>query len=871
MEIEEFMIEERGSAIIDGKNESFRADGYQNMLNKYGTKQDNSTAYEYAPESFADDFTLTTMYEGNGLFTKIIDRPAEEAVKHGLDIDFGDEDVAEYIEERLDELDFEEKFATAEKWARLYGGSIIVMIIDDGRRLEEPVNWKDVRKIEEMRVFERAVVQENTTSLYNFNFEDSIGTNTVFGEPELYNVFSIYGYFTVHRSRCLIFRNGRLPEQTTNSIYRYWGIPEYVKIKRALRECITSHEDGVKLMERSVQAIYKMKNLANLLSTDDGEDKVIQRLQVIDMARGIINSIAIDNDGEDYDYKNFSTAGVKDIIDATCNMLSAVTDIPQTILFGRSPAGENSTGQSDFENYYNMVENIQKKNMKSNVRTLIDLIIKQGVFEGHLNEEPKYKVKFAPLWSLSEAEQANVEATKASTEATKAGTLSTYMQMNVLDPSEVRKMLANSEEYDIEEELPDSLNLPDDTLDLEAEKSNENSPQINAENEERSKAEAKNMTDIEKLEELDDEKSEEKQKIEPVFNESEEKIKEELKKDAFFERELDKKDCRFDDADDTDKGVGVIIVKDGKVLCAVRENGQLCGPGGRIKQGETAEEAAIRETQEEFGILPKNLKEIGTLGGNDNYLPSTLFLTEDFVGEPKTDDYEMFMPLWMGLPMLMKHNLFPAFEDSIPSFVSYLVRRRLDGGPGSGYFNHPGGEGGEGNPGGSVSESEHAENIGLEVEELRRLKAYVSSWAYVVNDKLRNKSFDEIDDDEKTRIKTMDSALKKMPKYEGTIVRNLSFSTQEKMDEFVASCEVGKVREFPEYMSFSNMDGYNEDPDVIIYCADSKKGRDMQQVRADEGEVLYERNQRFLVAEKVETDGKVYLLFEEDDSDGIQG
>ena len=88
-----------------------------------------------------------------------------------------------------------------------------------------------------------------------------------------------------------------------------------------------------------MQAIYSMKNLASLLATDDGEDQVVRRLEVIDMARGLLNSIAIDADGENYDFKSISFSGVKDVIDSTCNMLSALTNIPQTLLFGRSPAG----------------------------------------------------------------------------------------------------------------------------------------------------------------------------------------------------------------------------------------------------------------------------------------------------------------------------------------------------------------------------------------------------------------------------------------------------------------------------------------------------------------------------------------------------
>ena len=45
----------------------------------------------------------------------------------------------------------------------------------------------------------------------------------------------------------------------------------------------------------------------------------------------------------------FQFSGVSDVIDSTCNFLSALTSIPQTILFGRSPAGMNATGDADLE------------------------------------------------------------------------------------------------------------------------------------------------------------------------------------------------------------------------------------------------------------------------------------------------------------------------------------------------------------------------------------------------------------------------------------------------------------------------------------------------------------------------------------------
>lgn len=632
----------RGAAIIEGIQDKFRNDGYTNMLNKYGTKQDNSMAYQYNAEDFANDMELVRLYEGNGLFTKIIDRPSEEAVKHGLDIDYGDDDIAEYVEERLDDLDFEEKFATAEKWARLYGGSIIVMLADDGRGLEEPLDWNNVRSIEELRVFERSIVQPDYTSQYNFHFMDSMKDGRKLGEPEYYQVCSIYGYFRVHRSRCLVFRNGRVPEQTTNANYRYWGIPEYVKIKRALRECITSHEDGVKLLERSVQAIYKMKNLANMLSTSDGEDKVLQRLQVIDMARGILNSIAIDTEGEDYDFKNLSLSGIKDVIDSTCNMLSAVTDIPQTVLFGRSPAGMNATGASDLENYYNMVERIQKQNMKRNVRTVIDLILRQGRLEGKIKEEPKYKVKFAALWSMSDEEQAKVDQTKAATELTKAQTAQLYMDASVIDPSEVRNSLAKDGLYDIEEVISDNeLDIPEDTFDL---------------------GETITISGI-------DEGTDEDDNILSIEIE-----------DTNVDKATDdnSRTIRIIEPEATDganyPAAAVLIIKDGKILCATRSNSEgICGPGGKVEDGETTEEAAIREAMEEFNIVPNNLIPLGEYeASNGSYLNSKVYFTDEFTGTPEADGNEMLDERWLSIEELRKEKLFPPFEASIDMLVNIL-------------------------------------------------------------------------------------------------------------------------------------------------------------------------------------------------------
>ena len=422
----------------------YRADGFSDVMRMYQAQE------RYSSDVWIPDYDLAEKYQYNGLFSKIIDRPAEEALKHGMEYNVSDADLREFLDDALDRLDWEEKAVTAIRWARLFGGSIIVMLLDDGGGLEEPVNWQDVRSVEELRVYERAIVQPDP---------DTYRT----GKAEYFDVSSTYGgTFRVHRSRCLVFKNGSLPEYGAAQQYYYWGLPEYIRIHKDLFRALKTHTNAANMIEKSVQPVYKQRNLQSTLATPGGDDQVLRRLQVIDEARGMMNSISVDMDGEDYDFKTFQMTGAKEILESTCNLLSAVTCIPQTILFGRSPAGENATGESDLENYYNFVEGIQKRMLKKNIRTLIKAIVQAGVYDGSIENPGSIKPIFKPLWSLSETEKATVELTKAQRAQATAQTAQLYIDMQVLQPDEVRQALSQDGSLNIEDILD---NQPEDAQD----------------------------------------------------------------------------------------------------------------------------------------------------------------------------------------------------------------------------------------------------------------------------------------------------------------------------------------------------------------------------------------------------------------------
>lgn len=639
-----------------GYGQAFRSDGYVNMINKVGTSKDPLEGYQYQPETATPDIELAQVYNTNGIFTRIIDKPAELAVKNGYDYGIGDADLVKDIENTLSELKWKDTAAAALKWSRLFGGSVVLIGADDGGDWDEPVDLSAIQKVANLVVFERPEVQPDYNSVVNRVIDYSNVDR--FDRPEYYFITPMYGgsQIRVHESRLLIFRNGRLPRTGSMSTeYMFFGAPEYDRIKRELRNTITAHGNGYRLLERCVQAVYKMKNLAAIMATEDGEDDVIRRMQLIDMARSLLNTMVIDADGEDLAFQTFQLGGVKDIIDESCNMLSAVTNIPQTVLFGRSPAGENATGEGDLTNYYDYVGQIQELCIRDNLQYLLRLILTSYLNTGKISEVPQMQLEANPLWNQSDKEKAELESQKASAQLTKAQATQIYVDMQVLDPKEVRRSLAKTDEYQIDEVLSEEDLDPD--LSLEAILS------------QMGKSESEAVT-TEQNEQQND------SAMEPG-------------------------------------GAAVIVIHDGRILCGRRsDDGTICGPGGHAEQGETQEQAAVRETQEEFSITPHNLYHIGAYEGSPPlYLPSNVYLSNTYTGDVQTDDQEMSNAQWLSLEELAEEKLFPPFAAGIKMMLEALTGDKrhdnmmeADGGEGSGNFGHegrPGQIGGSGDSGGS--------------------------------------------------------------------------------------------------------------------------------------------------------------------------
>lgn len=158
--------------------------------------------------------------------------------------------------------------------------------------------------------------------------------------------------------------------------------------------------------------------------------------------------------------------------------------------------------------------------------------------------------------------------------------------------------------------------------------------------------------------------------------------------------------------------------------------------------------------------------------------------------------------------------------------------------------------------------------VKLTSKEQGALQQYKSFESYIINEALRNaKSVSELTPGQRQFVKNLDTALSKMPKYEGNLIRTIDFSdwpdTADLELEFVSKFVPGETIEIPQYWSTAKSEGYNDNAKIKIYIENSRRGRDISSIGLDEREVLYERKSTFVVKNKINQDGKWYILLQE--------
>lgn len=415
-----------------------RADGWQNVLTGLGIRgRDKNLATNFKLCRKFGPAELDEIYRADGMTRRIIDTVAEDMVRQGIEIE---NEPSGMVLTRLDELGVNKILIDLIKWARLYGGALGILGIADGRSLDEPVNNNNIREIKWIHVFERFSIS-NADGII-----DSDLNSPNFGKPIRYLITDnrTGDTFIVHNSRTIRMDWNELPPRRIQE-NDGWGDPLILSIFEELKNFSSAFSNSGVLIHDFVNHVLKIPNLAQIFASECGDSQVQKRIDILNMAKSVLNTIVIDGD-ESYEKVTTNIAGLPELLDRFMLGISAVTGIPITLLFGRAPAGLNATGDADIRNYYDMIKNKQECNLRPVLEKIIQLIFlsKDGFFRGI---EPKdWKLKFIPLWQNTDQEEADIRRTVAETD-------SIYIDRGVLDPDEVAVSRFGSAKFSMDTEI----------------------------------------------------------------------------------------------------------------------------------------------------------------------------------------------------------------------------------------------------------------------------------------------------------------------------------------------------------------------------------------------------------------------------------
>lgn len=403
-----------------------RTDGWINVLTGLGlANRDKRTGGTYGQATVLDRATLEEMYRGDSLAAKVVDLLPHDMVREWIEVKVDSRpDDGQAVMQALDDLDAQTHIEEALSWARLYGGAVIVLGVNDGQPFDKPLNLNTIQEVTFLNVLDRWQIHPEK------RYTDA--TVAKYGKPELYRLQPLMGGADagklIHETRLIRFDGVKLPDRL-RELNHGWGDTVLNRLFNALRGYHQAHDSIGTILADFTQAVYKLKNLAQLLSQNQDQD-VIKRMQIIELTRSIARAIVLDED-ESWDRQTTSVAGLPDLVDRTERRLVAETNMPHTLLLGESPgASLGEGGRSENQDWYDHVASQQTAILLKPLRYLVEVIMraKRGPLRGRL---PKtWGLEFRSLWQLDEKEQAEIRKTQSETDTN-------YINGGVLSAEEV--------------------------------------------------------------------------------------------------------------------------------------------------------------------------------------------------------------------------------------------------------------------------------------------------------------------------------------------------------------------------------------------------------------------------------------------------
>jgi hypothetical protein len=382
-------------------------DSFQNFEARlgYGTGNQSDGAGYAINYTSRIRFELEAMYRSSWICGKAVDVVAEDMTKRGIElnstIDPGESDE---LMRTWKELRIWDALCDTIKWARLYGGAIAVLLID-GQNLSTPLRIETVGKdkFKGLLVLDRWQVTPTLQQLVTEMGPDM-------GLPMYYDVIGDSMGLKrahIHYSRVIRIVGQDLPywQRITEML---WGQSVIERLFDRLLAFDSTTQGAAQLVYKAHLRTYKVEGLRDIIAMGgpalEGLTAQINFIRRTQTNEGM----TLMDSKDEFEAHSYAFGGLDTVLLQFSQQLSGALGIPLTKLFGQSPAGLNSTGESDVRNYYDSTNQEQERRLRVGIGVLLQVT--------HLSKFGKALTvgsdfTFRPLWQLTDLEKATMAAT----------------------------------------------------------------------------------------------------------------------------------------------------------------------------------------------------------------------------------------------------------------------------------------------------------------------------------------------------------------------------------------------------------------------------------------------------------------------------
>lgn len=381
-------------------------DAFSNVLARLGAGTPNLLeGTEYSLQRMSRDFnTLNALYRESWIVRRIIDVIPADMLKNWITITSGlDPDVEKRLSLTLRRTQLIDKLKRGMQWGRLYGGALGVMLVKhQGYDLSQPLqlDWIMPGDFEGLLIFDRWNGINPSSELI-----EDVG-DPDYGYPKYYTVTDPAGGGSVkiHYSRVIRFTGNTLPfwEEIAEM---QWGASVVESIFDELRKRDNVSWNIAQLTFMANIRVLKMQDLGQLLAATDNESQA-ELLRTLEAQNMLLNNMGMQvmDAADGLETHQYTFGGLADCYQQFIMDISGAAEIPVTRLFGRSPSGLNATGESDLQNYYDMIAEKQE----SYLRPILNKVLPPFIISTLGSLPDDFDFEFDPVAEPSDKERADL-------------------------------------------------------------------------------------------------------------------------------------------------------------------------------------------------------------------------------------------------------------------------------------------------------------------------------------------------------------------------------------------------------------------------------------------------------------------------------